>query len=173
MSTKTIEFMKLFHRMSFIMVLFSPFALPAQVAAPAAKTEKESASTTPNNDKSTTAQKVVVVTGARFSYKLVEKWIDDYTRENPDVQIIVESRGSADPIKYDILAEVYDHDEDVKKSREYINVGRYAILPVATANSTFAKIYSEKGLNTELISQIFFHDIFADQEKQKSIKAPF
>ena len=117
--------------------------------------------------------KVIVVTGARFSYKLVEKWIDAYNKVNPSVQIIVESRGSADPLKYDILAEVYEQDEEIKKTREYINVGRYAILPVATASSSFAKAYLDKGLNTELINQIFFHDIFADQEKQKPIKAPF
>jgi ABC-type phosphate transport system substrate-binding protein len=118
-------------------------------------------------------QKVVVVTGARFSYKLVEKWIDDYNKVNPNIQIVVESRGSADPLKYDILAEVYEHEETIKKGREYLNVARYAILPVATSKSSFAKIYTDKGLTTELINQIFFHDIFADKEKQKPIKAPF
>jgi len=118
-------------------------------------------------------QQVVVVTGARFSYKLVQKWIDDYNKVNPDVQIIIESRGSADPAKFDILAEVYEQEDEVKKNREYIHVGRYAILPVATSNSAFAKVYTEKGLNKDLINQIFFHDIFADKEKQKEIKAPF
>lgn len=118
-------------------------------------------------------QKVVVVTGARFSYKLVEKWIDEYSRVNPDVQIVVEARGSADPNKYDILAEVYDQADDIKKSREYVYIGRYAVLPIATANSEFARIYTDKGLDADFIKQIFFHDIFADKEKQKQIKAPF
>ena len=118
-------------------------------------------------------QKVVVVTGARFSYTLVEKWIDEYNKVNPNVQIIIEARGSADPLKYDILAEVYEHDAEIKKNREYINVARYAVLPVANASSSFAGIYADKGLNTNLINQIFFHDIFADQENQKPIKAPF
>jgi len=118
-------------------------------------------------------QKIVVITGARFSYKLVEKWIDRYAKVNPSVQIVVESRGSADPLKYDILAEVYEQDAEIRKSREYINVARYAILPVATSKSAFAKTYTEKGLTTDLINQIFFHDIFADKDKQEAIKAPF
>jgi len=118
-------------------------------------------------------QKIVVITGARFSYKLVEKWIDRYAKVNPSVQIVVESRGSADPLKYDILAEVYEQDAEIRKSREYINVARYAVLPVATGKSAFAKTYSEKGLNTELINQIFFHDIFADKDLQEEIKTPF
>ena len=118
-------------------------------------------------------QKVVVVTGARFSYKLVERWIDEYNKINPRVQIIVEARGSNDPLKYDILAEVYPHDAGLRAKREYINVGRYAILPVANSTSAFAGIYSDKGLNNELINQIFFDDIFADQERQKELKAPY
>ena len=119
------------------------------------------------------SQKVVVVTGARFSYKLVERWIDEYNKVSPNVQIIVEARGSADPLKYDILAEVYRHDDDFRSKREYINVGRYAILPVANSVSAFARNYSQKGLNGELINQIFFDDIFADQERQKDLKAPY
>jgi phosphate transport system substrate-binding protein len=153
------------------LLLSVSFSLSAQNSEPLAPAETTSPIAALNSNQP--AQKVIVVTGARFSYKLVEKWIDDYNKINPNVQIIVESRGTADPLKYDILAEVYQQDEEIKKSREYVNVGRYAILPVATASSSFAKIYADKGLNTELINQIFFHDIFADQEKQKPVKATF
>lgn len=118
-------------------------------------------------------QKVVVITGARFSYKLLEKWIDEYSKTHPGVQIIVESRGSADPQKYDILAEVYEHPAEIKEKRQYINVARYVVLPVATATSSFAKVYSKEGLTKQHITQIFFHDIFADKEKEKTIKAPY
>ncbi len=153
------------------LLLSIPVSLSAQHSQPVPRAEKTENTVALNSNHA--EQKVIVVTGARFSYKLVEKWIDDYNKVNPNVQIIVESRGSSDPLKYDILAEVYEQDEEIKKNREYLNVGRYAILPVATANSSFAKIYADKGLNTQLINQIFFHDIFADQEKQKPVKAPF
>ena len=159
--------MNIHHKtLALALTLLTAIPLHAQSNGPSASTDKNLNSAQPG-------QKVVVVTGARFSYKLVEKWIDDYNKINPNVQIIVESRGSADPLNYDILAEVYEQNEEIKKTREYINVGRYAILPVATANSTFAKTYTEKGLNSDLINQIFFHDIFADKEKQKPIKTPF
>jgi phosphate transport system substrate-binding protein len=128
-------------------------------------------------DKGTTAktenQKIVVVTGARFSYKLVEKWIDEYTKTNPSVQIVVEARGSNDPQKYDILAEVYEHPAEIKDTRAYVTVGRYAVFPVATSTSTFAKVYGQEGLTKQHIVQLFFHDIFADKEKEKTIKAPY
>jgi len=117
-------------------------------------------------------KKVTVVTGARFTYPLVQKWIDDYNVEHPDIQIIIESRGSADP-QADILIEAYEQDEAVKKTREYLYVARYAVLPVANSNSAFAKTYSERGLNKQLINQLFFHDLFADSEKEQEIKDPY
>src|SRR5688500_7284227 len=112
---------------------------------------------------------VVVVTGARFSYKLVEKWIDEYNKVKPGVQIIIESRGSSDPLQYEILAEVFEHDDEVRKNREYLNVGRYAVLPVANHQSAFGKTYAEQGLDEDLINEIFFHNIFSEKRKAKPL----
>jgi phosphate transport system substrate-binding protein len=118
-------------------------------------------------------QKIVVVTGARFSYKLVQQWIDDFNKQFPDIQIIIESRGSSDPLQYDILAEVYEHDQAVKNDRHYLYVARYAILPVATSASQFAKVYASRGITDNQLKQIFFHNIFANKEDDERIKAPF
>jgi phosphate transport system substrate-binding protein len=118
-------------------------------------------------------QQLVRITGVRFAYPLVQRWIDDFNKEYPDVQIIIESRGSTDPSQYEILIEAYEHADEFKKDREYAYVGRYAILPVANSKSGIAKLYLDKGLNKDLITQLFFHDIYADKEKQEEIKAPF
>jgi ABC-type phosphate transport system substrate-binding protein len=118
-------------------------------------------------------QQIVKITGVRFAYPLVQQWIDDFNKEYPDVQIIIESRGSTDPSQYDILIEAYEHQEDFKKQREYAYVGRYSVLPVTNSRSGLAKVYGDKGLDKELITQLFFHDIYADKEKQKIIKEPY
>lgn len=117
--------------------------------------------------------KTIVVTGVRFAYPLIQKWIDDYNKTNPDVQIIIESRGTQDPAQYDILVEAYEPDAEAKKNRDYIYMGRYAILPVANNQSVFSKVYGSKGLTREIIKQIFFHDIFFDKSEQAAIKAPY
>jgi ABC-type phosphate transport system substrate-binding protein len=119
------------------------------------------------------AQNVIRMTGVRFAYPLVEHWIDRYNKVNPNVQIVIEWRGTTDPSQTDILVEAYEHSDDMKKDREYFYVGRYAILPVANSRSEFAKTYAEKGLTTQTITQIFFHDIFADKDKQEDIIAPY
>ena len=120
-----------------------------------------------------TSPKIVVITGNRFSYKVVQEWIDDYSKVKPDVQIIIEARGSNDPASFQILAEVYKPEEALQNNREYINVGRYAVLPVATNNSEFANYFLDRGLNEDLIKQIFFNDIYADKESQEKIEAPY
>jgi phosphate transport system substrate-binding protein len=166
--------MSILHRSSSALtLLFLSYSLCAQNEESLAKAERKDIQPSVSNPLPPPPQKIVVVTGARFSYKLVQKWIDDYYKVNPNVQILIEPRGSADPAKFDILAEVYEQDAEVRESREYINIGRYAILPVATKKSAFAKIYADKGINTELIQQVFFHDIFTDNEKQKDVKVPF
>lgn len=118
-------------------------------------------------------QQIVRVTGVRFAYPLVQKWIDDFNKEYPDIQVIIESRASTDPLQYEVLIEAYEHTEEVKKDREYAYIGRYAVLPVSNSKSDLAKIYADKGLDKDLIVQLFFHDIYADKEKQKDIKVPF
>lgn len=118
-------------------------------------------------------QKVVIITGARFSYPLVQHWIDTYNKVNNDVQLVIESRGSNDPSTYDILIEAYEPTEDAKKSREHIFIARYPVLPVANANGAFAQTYSNKGIDQQTLKQLFFHDIFADSEHKKEIKTPY
>ncbi len=119
------------------------------------------------------SQAVVRITGVRFSYPLVQHWIDRFNQEYPNVQIIIESRGSSDPTQYDIMVEAYEQPEEIKKDREYLYFARYAVLPVANRASRFGAVYEDKGLNKELITQLFFFDIYAEKDKQKEIKEPF
>ncbi len=117
--------------------------------------------------------KIVRVTGVRFAYPIIESWIEQYSKVNPDVQVVIEYRGSQDPSQYDILVEAYEQPEAVKNERDYFYVGRYAILPVANSRSEFARTYVVKGLTNQTIKQIFFHDIYSDKDKEEDIKVPF
>jgi len=118
-------------------------------------------------------QHVVKITGVRFSYPLIQHWIDRFNEANPGIQVIIEPRGSADPAQYDILVEASEQPGDTGKDHEHVYVARYAVLPVANSRSAFAGWYADKGLNRELIRQLFFHDNYADKEKQQEIRGPF
>lgn len=138
-----------------------------QTAAPSSG-ELENSTAADRREKS-----IVAITGARFAYPLIQHWIDEYNKTHPEVQIIIEVRGANDPARYDILIEAYEPDSETKKKRDYVYIGRYAILPVANNKSDFSKTYSAKGLNQSLIKQLFFHDIYADKKEKSSVKEPF
>jgi phosphate transport system substrate-binding protein len=129
--------------------------------------------TPPLGVRSASAQNVVVVTGARFSYKLMQKWIDEFNKENPSIQIIIESRGSSDHSRYDVLAEVFEPNNELLSAREFLYVGRYAILPVASSRSAFAKAYAKKGLTNAMIKQLYFRNGLRDKDEEIKIKAPY
>lgn len=117
-----------------------------------------------------TQKNKVVITGVRFAYPLLEKWIADYKNINPSTEIIIESRTISDPAKYDLLIEAYDQGSIVTETRDYLRIGRYALLPVANASSAFAGIYSKKGLTKNQIKQVYFHDVLAEKNEDEEIK---
>lgn len=121
----------------------------------------------------TSREKIVIITGARFTYPLIQHWIDAYNKVNNEVQLVIESRGSNDPSSYDILIEAYEPSEEAKKTREHIFIARYPILPVANAKGEFAHTYGNKGLDQATLRQLFFYDLFASEENSKTSKAPY
>lgn len=165
--------MKLF---SSCILFFTSLWIVFQVSAQAdfttssGKPDKENLNPTPAERRQ---NNVVAVTGVRFAYPIVQKWIDDYNVAYPDVQIIIESRGTNDPAGYDILIEAYEPEAEAKKSRDYVYIARYAILPIANSSSAFSKVYSARGLNQKLIKQLFFHDVFADKKESVLVKEPY
>jgi ABC-type phosphate transport system substrate-binding protein len=163
--------MKSIIAIKFIIVFFSLSSAFAQADLTASVKEAPVTNSTEPTKSLKKNPQVVRITGVRFAYPLVEKWIDGFNKEYPEVQVIIEQRSSSDPSS-DILLEAYEQPAEIKSGREYVYVARYAVLPVANSKSAFAKTFGDKGLNKDLIVQLFFHDIYADKENQKEIKEP-
>jgi phosphate transport system substrate-binding protein len=89
------------------------------------------------------------------------------------VEVVIDPRSATDPAQYDLLIEAFEPEKDTKENREYLYLARYALLPIANEQSAFAKHFTEEGLTKDLIRQIYFHDIYADKEKQQEIKEAF
>ena len=117
--------------------------------------------------------KKVTITGVRFAYPLVEKWIQEYKNAYPSANIEIAPRSATDPSQYDLLIEAYEPEETVRENREYLYVARYALLPVANASSSFAKLYGEKGLTRDLIEVLYFNDIYADKKEAPQVGADY
>lgn len=110
------------------------------------------------------AQEAITISGTKFTYPLIDKWISEYKKENPRERVtVVVSPADQKPADITILAkpvEVSNPD-----SLKVIHVGRYALLPVAGKNNTvFARI-KKRGLNRKELQNLYFEkDIYDDEE---------
>lgn len=115
----------------------------------------------------------IMLSGARFTNAIFEYWIVEYQKEHPGIKIRIENKGAQEYANADIIVHGLEPDKsEMDKKRKYIPIAKCAIVPVANAESPFARIYGEKGLDREEIKQVFFYDPI-EQEEKKPIKTPF
>jgi len=105
----------------------------------------------------------VVISGTRFTYPLIEKWISEYAKVNPtaSIQLVVkpETPGSAD---LNIIAHQPVTDE-LKDNQDIIYTGRYGLLPVTNRNNPILSS-AKRGLTKKDIDKLFFEVVNIDED---------
>nr|WP_320037774.1 hypothetical protein [uncultured Bacteroides sp.] len=105
----------------------------------------------------------IYIKGSRFTTPLVQKWINEYEKQNPGVKIVWADK-NADNNSVDLSVLTYN--DSLQSDKQVIYVGRYALLPIAGKNSLFLAELSKKNLNKRKIKELFFReDVFADDQK--------
>jgi phosphate transport system substrate-binding protein len=117
----------------------------------------------------------IIVTGSRFTYPLLEKWIVEYKKINPSLNIKINPRGGPDTDSANLIINAHELSEkEIKPGFKVIDVNRYVLVTVANSKSEFAKEYSGKGIKDKEIKKFFFEkwDPFEEEEaKKKKSKA--
>jgi phosphate transport system substrate-binding protein len=117
----------------------------------------------------------IIVTGSRFTYPLLEKWIVEYKKINPALNIKINPRGGPDTDSANLIINAHELSEkEIKPGFKVVDVNRYALLTVANSKSEFAKEYSQTGIKEKDIKKFFFEkwDPFEEEEtKKKKSKA--
>lgn len=119
----------------------------------------------------TQATEKVLITGTRFTYPLVEKWISEFKKSNPGAEIGLLPKGSTESATLKINAYQIPK-EELKADAEYIHLNRYVLLPVANSNHPLKQEYLKKGIKDKDIKQLFFEgdDEFASEKKKDKNK---
>jgi phosphate transport system substrate-binding protein len=114
----------------------------------------------------------ISISGTKFTYPLIEKWISEYSKVNPSAKFkLVQKATSEQAIDLNIIAH-QPLKEDLKPNQEIVFAGKYALLPVTnTKNPLFASA-SKKGLSKKDIVKLFFDVVDYDAEPVKE-KAKF
>src|ERR1035437_6153017 len=72
----------------------------------------------------------VYISGTRFTYQLIEKWISEYKKVNPEARIKLQyNKLGNDSVNLRVIAHTLTPSE-IKPNELYFQVSRYALLPI-------------------------------------------
>jgi len=107
--------------------------------------------------------KTIIISGTRFTYPLIEKWIAEYAKVNPTVSIQLASRSAGtESSDLSIIAHQPATDE-LKENQEILYTGRYGLLPVTNRNNPIL-IAAKRGLTKKDIDKLFFEVVNIDED---------
>lgn len=110
-----------------------------------------------------TVEEPVIISGTKFTYPLIEKWIIEYAKVNPNAKIQISPKLSAgQTVDLTIIAHQPAANE-IKQNQELIFAGKYALLPVTNTNNPILTSV-KKGLNKKEIDKLFFDVVDYDAE---------
>jgi phosphate transport system substrate-binding protein len=116
------------------------------------------------------AKESIVISGTKFTYPLIEKWIAEYAKVNPNVNIKLAVKTNSDQaVDLNIIAHQPVQNE-LQSNQEIIYTGRYALLPVTNNNNPILAAVAKKGLNKKELDKLFFEvvDYESDEPAPKS-----
>lgn len=116
------------------------------------------------------AKEPIVISGTKFTYPLIEKWIAEYQKVNPNANIKLAAKANAgQTADLNIIAHQPAQNE-LQANQEIIYAGRYALLPVTNNNNPILAAVAKKGLNKKELDKLFFEvvDYDSDEPAQKS-----
>lgn len=118
----------------------------------------------------------VIITGSRFTYPLLEKWISEFKKEYPEVQFKIIARGGVNVDSANLIVNAHKLlPEEIKGGYYVVNIGRYALLPVANAKNPLVSQWQKKGLKEKQLKKMFFkkYDPYAAEEESPKAKAEY
>ena len=111
----------------------------------------------------------ILISGTRFTYPLIEKWIVEYTKLNPNVTIkLAKNTETSDAADLSIIAHQPSTDE-LKEGQAILYTGRYGLLPVTNSKNPVLST-TKKGLTKKDIDKLFFE--VADNDEEPVVEKP-
>jgi phosphate transport system substrate-binding protein len=97
-------------------------------------------------------KKIINITGTRFFYPLVEKWAEEYKKENPDVDFKIEFGLQ----NSDISMTGTPVEKENPDKGKYSVVSKFAIVPIINEKNPAWKVLQKRGLSKADFEKIYF-----------------
>ena len=103
-----------------------------------------------------TVNETILISGTRFTYPLIEKWIAEYAKENPASSFKLAAKQAAPEfVDLTIIAHQPVKDE-INVDQDILYTARYALLPVTNSHNPILATTRKKGLTKKDIDKLFF-----------------
>ena len=116
---------------------------------------------------STNASSVRYVKAPRFARPLVEKWITEYAKTQPDVEFQI-AKGNQNQGNVDLNVVFDNQDTRSEDFSRVIYFGEFAVLPITASGSEAAKVLEGKHLNSKKLKQLYFLNDDFDEDVKKN-----
>jgi len=108
----------------------------------------------------------VSISGTRFTYPLIEKWISEYKKVSPEARIKIQyNKQVNDSVNLRVIAHTLTQSE-IKPNELYFQVSRYALLPITNERNLPLKKEFKRGLKQEDLKKVFFVDPSSAYEEE-------
>ena len=95
------------------------------------------------------------INAPRFTHPLLEKWIQEYKKVKPEVNLAI-AKSASDKKISSLDIQRFEGNQVSRSELKTVYFGAYAILPVTTRNSDADKILAKKELNKERLKNLLF-----------------
>ncbi|MDR1602953.1 MAG: hypothetical protein LBS42_11075 [Tannerella sp.] len=110
-------------------------------------------------------RQVIYIESAKYTLPLVEKWITEYNRTNPDVQV-KQAGKDAKTVDLRIVANA-EADNTGEDGKAITYVGRSALLPVTAKDNPLHEQISRRKFGKKELKKLFFSDDLFEEENDK------
>ena len=117
-------------------------------------------------------ESVVYVKSNKTTAPLIEKWIAEYSRNNPSAKIVLADSNTPENENTLSLILTDDNNENEFDSKRGVLIfGKSAILPVAQKENPIFKEIGNKRLNNKRLKELYFEkDIFEEEKPTKVVQ---
>jgi len=117
-----------------------------------------------------TLNKTILISGTKFTYPLIEKWIAEYAKVNPTTTIRVAAKSETTGLNdLNIIAHQPAKNE-LKEGQDILYAGRYGLLPVTNTYNPILASTRKRGLNRKELDKLFFEVV--DYEEEQVVEKP-
>ena len=116
---------------------------------------------------STNASSVRYVKAPRFARPLVEKWITEYAKTQPGVELQI-AKGNQNQGNIDLNVVFDNQDTKPQDFSHIVYFGEFAVLPITASGSEAAKVLEGKHLNSKKLKQLYFLNDDFDEDVKKN-----